>query len=49
MASNVLVLLESKNTAAYLAVRMDKGGCEVASATGVFLWLDPSGFATDLG
>ena len=52
MAANVSVLLESKNTAAFLAVRMDKGGCEVASATGVFLWLDSSGFVnitTDLG
>ena len=31
------VLLDTNNTAAFLAVRMDKGGCEVAKATGVFL------------
>ena len=46
------VLLDTNNTAAFLAVRMDKGGCEVAKATGVFLWLDSNGFyniTSDLG
>ena len=40
------------NTAAFLAVRMDKGVCEVAKATGIFLWLDSNGFyniTSDLG
>ena len=48
----VSVLLDTNNTAAFLAVRMDKGGCEVAKATGVFLWLDSNGFyniTSDLG
>ena len=52
MAVQVSVLLEANDTAAFLAVRMDKGGCGVASATGVFLWLDSKGFyniTTDLG
>ena len=46
------MLLESENTSAFLAVRMSKGGCGVAKATGVFLWLDSRGFyniTTDLG
>ena len=48
----VSVLLEAKDTAAFLAIRMNKGGCQVASASGVFLWLDANGFfnvTTDLG
>ena len=48
----VSVLLDTNNTAVFLAVRMDKGGCEVAKATGVFLWLDSNGFyniTSDLG
>ena len=52
MTAEVSVLLEANDTAAFLAVRMDKGGCGVASATGVFLWLDSKGFyniTTDLG
>jgi galactosylceramidase len=51
VAVQVSVLLEANDTAAFLAVRMDKGGCGVASATGVFLWLDSKGFyniTTDL-
>ena len=50
--AKVSVLLESPDTAAFLAVRMDKGGCQVAGATGVFLWLDSAGFynvTSDLG
>ena len=46
MAAQVSVYIyisgEQEYAAAFLAVRMDKGGCEVASATGVFLWFDPS-------
>ena len=52
MTVEVSVLLEAEKTAAFLAVRMDKGGCGVASATGVFLWLDSNGFynvTSDLG
>lgn len=48
----VSVLLEAKDTAAFLAIRMNMGGCKVASASGVFLWLDANGFfnvTTDLG
>ena len=48
----VSVLLESKETSVFLAVRMSEGGCGVAKATGVFLWLDSRGFyniTTDLG
>jgi galactosylceramidase len=51
VTAEVSVLLEANDTAAFLAVRMDKGGCGVASATGVFLWLDSKGFyniTTDL-
>jgi galactosylceramidase len=47
----VSVLLEGEGTAAFLAVRMSQGGCGVAKATGVFLWLDSAGFyniTTDL-
>lgn len=52
MDARVSVLLESKDTAAFLAVRVSKGGCGVAKATGIFLWLDSSGYynvTTDLG
>ena len=52
MDAQVSVLLESKDTAAFLAVRVSKGGCGVAKATGVFLWLDSNGYynvTTDLG
>ena len=48
----VSVLLELEDTSVFLAVRMSKGGCGVATATGVFLWLDSRGFyniTTDLG
>ena len=37
---------------AFLAVRVNKGGCGVALATGVFLWLDSAGLynvTSDLG
>ena len=52
MDAKVSVLLESAGTAAFLAVRVNKGGCSVAGATGVFLWLDSAGFynvTSDLG
>ena len=50
--AEVSVLLETEGTAAFLAVRVNKGGCGVALATGVFLWLDSAGFynvTSDLG
>ena len=46
------MLLELEETSVFLAVRMSEGGCGVAKATGVFLWLDSRGFyniTTDLG
>ena len=52
MNAKVSVLLESEGTAAFLAVRVNKGGCDIAGATGVFLWLDSAGFynvTSDLG
>ena len=52
MFAEVSVLLEGEGTAAFLAARMSQGGCGVAKATGVFLWLDSTGFyniTTDLG
>ena len=50
--AEVSVLLEGEGTAVFLAARMSQGGCGVAKATGVFLWLDSTGFyniTTDLG
>ncbi|CAI8035628.1 Galactocerebrosidase [Geodia barretti] len=49
--AEVSVLLEGEGTAVFLAARMSQGGCGVAKATGVFLWLDSTGFyniTTDL-
>ncbi|CAI8035626.1 Galactocerebrosidase, partial [Geodia barretti] len=49
--AEVSVLLEGEGTAVFLAARMSQGGCGVAKATGVFLWLDSAGFyniTTDL-
>ena len=39
VAVEVSVMLESENTAVFLIVRVNKGGCGVASVTGVFPWL----------
>jgi galactosylceramidase len=40
----VSVLLEAGETAVFLGARMSQGGCGVAKASGVFLWLDSRGF-----
>ena len=52
MAVKLSVLLESAGTAVFLAVRVNRGGCGIVGATGVFLWLDSAGFynvTSDLG
>ncbi len=49
---NVSVLLESVYTRAFVATRVNHGGCDSQSATGVFFWLYGEGkweVTSDLG
>jgi len=48
----VSVALESGSESVFVAARVDKGGCQVAGAGGVFFWVNTTGYwtiTTDLG
>ena len=48
----VSVMLETATTCAFVAAKVDEGGCHSASATGVFFWICSEGYwnvTSDLG
>ena len=49
---SVMVKLEEENTAAFVGGSVTKGGCDIASAEGIFAFMNSSGHwivSTDLG
>ena len=48
----VSVMLREEVTSAFLAARVDRGGCSIAGAQGVYLWISTDGswsITSDLG